>query len=119
MLIVTVLLYHMKFNVIPTSDDGWFAMVKDQYSLVDYLSIRYKTWSARIFPETMLYWIFHIPLSLWRILNTAFIFLLATSIVRIFKEKVALQDVVLVLILLGYSSFEVINSVFFLDDRFR
>lgn len=112
-LIFIVFLYQLRFNFIEGSDDGWFALIKEKYSLADYLSLRYNTWSSRIFPETMLYYIFHIPINLWRMLNTAFIFLLATSIVRIFKGEIKIYNVVVVILLFGYSSFDVINSGFF------
>ena len=112
-LIFIVFLYQLRFNFIEGSDDSWFALIKDKYSLADYLSLRYNTWSSRIFPETMLYYIFHIPINLWRMLNTSFIFLLATSIVRIFKGEIKIYNVVVVIILFGYSSFDVINSGFF------
>lgn len=108
-----IFFYQMRFDFIEGSDDSWFFKVKDQFSIVDYLAVRYQTWSARIFPETMLYYIFHIPVNLWRLLNTGFILLLSTSIVRIFKLKVDVYDVILVILLFGYSSFDIIHSGFF------
>lgn len=113
LLIGIVFLYHFQFGFSSASDDGWFKEVKSQYSLLEYLIMRYNVWSSRILPETILYYIFHLPVVFWRVINTFFVFLLSFSLARLFKEKITIREIILIIILLGFASFDVLESSFF------
>lgn len=112
-LTAVIFIYHFNFKVMPETDDGWFSKVPAQFSLFGYLKWRYLNWSGRLFPETILYYLFHVPVTIWRLVNSLFIVLLSYSVVRIYKDKVTLYNMATVIAIIGYISFNVIDSGFF------
>lgn len=68
-------------------DDYWFKHVTKDYSLINYLKLRYATWTGRINSETIFYYIFRDNGLLWRILTPLFIVLSLYCISRIVLGK--------------------------------
>ncbi|MGX7418983.1 DUF6056 family protein [Carnobacterium gallinarum] len=108
-----VVLYHFRFQMSPGSDDEWFANFHKQASFLTYLNSRFNVWSARIVPDAILFYIFLVPLTVWRILNSFFLVLLCRSIVRLFSPKASILSTLSVMCIIGFVSSSVINEGFF------
>ncbi|MFD2306487.1 DUF6056 family protein [Enterococcus termitis] len=112
-LFLLVLVYFMNFKIDVTTDDGWFMTVPREYSLPDYLHWRYDEWSARLFPETMLYLIFLAPLVVHHVISACAWFLYSYSLVRLFNEKVSRQNFLLAFFSLGFMNVFVMKDSLF------
>ncbi|MBO0445510.1 hypothetical protein JZO78_04070 [Enterococcus ureilyticus] len=88
------------------TDDEWFQRMSHQKDYLTYILNRYMTWSARIFPDSIMYFIFSLPMILyWSITSLAMI-LSAYSIARFTKKEVKTFDIFLVCTLFGFMNFE-------------
>lgn len=96
-LILIAISFHLKLDL--KSDDGFFSNLIHQLSLVDYLSMRYKTWTGRIPIEALLFLTINYSLF-WKIMIPSCIVLLAVSISRIVCQKIILFYTFTTLILL-------------------
>lgn len=113
-LILTIYLFNCFFHFNSGSDDFYYKEAENKYSFWDYLiNVRYMTWSARLFPDTISYFIFHFNFNLWRVFNTIFFLLLCYSLVRLCKFKVTIYDMIIIISLIWYSSFSILDWGFF------
>ena len=115
LLFIYIVLYliHFKISMVNGTDDVWFADVSNTTPLIEWITMRYMTWSGRILPDTMLYLLLDEYLWIWRLLNPFFLVLLAYSIVKMIKKEVTRIELVLVIVIMGYISFGILNSGFF------
>jgi hypothetical protein len=112
MFYIVILVGHLL--IVPfQGDDTYYATVSDHYSLHEWLTSRYLTWSGRLFPDAMSYILLDEKVWLWRILNSLIILLLSYSIVRIIKKEITLKDILIAVITLGYIHQGVLSSGFF------
>lgn len=94
------------FGLQKGTDDEWFQRISHQQNYFEYISNRYMTWSARIFPDSVMYFIFSLPMIIyWSVTSLAMI-LTSYSIVRITKRDVKTFDIFVVCTLLGFMNFE-------------
>ncbi|NMD68802.1 hypothetical protein HHO41_00780 [Bacillus sp. DNRA2] len=98
---IIVYLLHFKITIIKGSDDTVFTNASDT-PFFDWISTRYFTWSGRLFPDTMVYVLLDEYLWLWRILNAAFLMLLAYGIVRLIKKEVKRSEFLTSLLVIGF-----------------
>lgn len=112
-LFLLIFIYLSFFKYSPLSDDGWFEAQAAKHNIFDYLNLRYHNWSARILPEFILYYAFHLPIPLLYFINSIFIVLLSYSLLRLTQQQpVNWLHMCLFPLLLGYSNFVVINAGF-------
>ncbi|MTD42414.1 hypothetical protein GIX45_28065 [Erwinia sp. CPCC 100877] len=115
LLFILTLLYLMKFKIDMSTDDGWFMEVHKKRSLFDYLHWRYNCWSARLFPEAMLYLIFMVPLLVHHVISACAWFLYSFSLVRIFNGTVSRKNFLVAFLSLGLMDICVMkNSLFWI-----
>lgn len=108
---------YLNFTADFSGDDGWFRDVprEKSLSLIEFIQFRYTTWSSRIIPETILYYLFHIPLLFWRLMSVGALLLTSFSIVRIFNEKVEIKDMFSVVLIIFYLSYGTLfGSIFWI-----
>lgn len=101
---VIQLIYHCMMREVPGSDAMWFFRNQlDTYSLKDYLTIRYDTWSSRIIIEAVLVYVSRNMLA-WKIIDWFMWMLFAVSLSKIFgkTENPAKTNWVLVSLILIY-----------------
>lgn len=57
LIFVYIILYlaHLKISLVNGSDDTWFADASKHTGYIEWISMRYITWSGRLFPDTILY----------------------------------------------------------------
>ncbi|MDD3223934.1 MAG: DUF6056 family protein [Clostridium sp.] len=82
-----ILVYIHKFLKMDNGDDFWFQQVTKDYSLLNYLHLRYIGWTGRMTSETIYYFIFRDSGNLWRLLNPLFIISTLWGISRIVCDK--------------------------------
>lgn len=68
-------------------DDDFFRIQLDNQNIIEYLKIRYNTWSSRIFVEILFVTISRLPLLLWQILDTLIFTSIGILISKIFNKK--------------------------------
>lgn len=79
-------IYHYMMREVPGSDAMWFFRNQlDAYSLKDYLTIRYGTWSSRIIIEAVLVYVAR-HITLWKIIDWFMWMLFAVSLSGIFGK---------------------------------
>ena len=115
LLVVYLLLYlvHLKITLVEGSDDTWFADQSNHTPFIEWICMRYTTWSGRLFPDTMLYVLLSKYLWLWRILNPLFLVLLTYGILRVAIKDVTRIEFLIGMAVLGYINNSVLNSGFF------
>lgn len=112
-LFVLAVLYFMNFNVDLGSDDGWFMKISEEYSFVGFLQWRYNNWSARLFPEAMLYLIFLVPLFIHHLISACAWMLFSYSLVRIFVGTVDRKNFLVAFLSLGFINIWVMKDAIF------
>lgn len=85
-LAIGMLIFHLIINV-NFGDDLSFKKVLQQNNLIEWLKIRYITWSSRTVIEFVMVIILGCSIFLWRILDVAIIVLLAISISKVFLNN--------------------------------
>ena len=113
LLYIVLYILHLKISLVNGSDDVWFADASNTAPFLEWITMRYTTWSGRIFPDTMLYLLLDEFLWVWRLLNPLFLILLAYSLVRVIKKDVSRIEMILAIIIFGYISNNILNSGFF------
>ncbi|TWE01065.1 hypothetical protein FB550_106117 [Neobacillus bataviensis] len=109
--IVYFLLYFFHFVVKKfPGDDFIFSKATQNSTLMHWLFNRYFNWSARIFPDTMVYYFLAHRVWLWRLINPIILMLLCFSVVRIWRKKVTLLEFLIVLAILGYFAQNILSS---------
>lgn len=111
-ILLVIFLYLSRFGFDPTTDDAYFKAQAAQFSIGDYLHWRYTRWTGRLLPEFVLYYIFHLPVGFFHLLNLGFGWLLAYSLLRITQQKITWPQMCLLPILLGYVNFVVLHDGF-------
>jgi hypothetical protein len=94
-------------------DDFYFSSASVNHHLIPWLNERYHTWSGRLFPDAMAFILLGNWLWVWRIINPIFIIVLAYGLVRIWKKRVGVVDLLSSLVILGYFRESVLSSGFF------
>ncbi|AEE17876.1 DUF6056 family protein [Treponema brennaborense] len=74
---------HHRFLNAGYCDDIWFLELSKEYSLTEFLNMRYQTWSSRLIIETVLYFIIQHNQNVWRCCNILSIFLLVYSLQKL------------------------------------
>ncbi|SMC20937.1 hypothetical protein SAMN02745134_01152 [Clostridium acidisoli DSM 12555] len=82
-----VLVYIHRSHVMDAYDDSWFQKVTSEYSLVNYLKLRYFGWTGRMASETFYYFIFRDGGRVWKIINPLFIVVTVFAISRIVNGR--------------------------------
>lgn len=113
LLFVATFMYMRNFGIEMQTDDGWFMKVPRNYTWLGYVSWRYMNWSARLLPETALYFIFLIPVNLYYVINSLFTCLLVFSIARIFTVKSSVKQLILAACTVFFIDFSVLHSTLF------
>nr|WP_263324803.1 DUF6056 family protein [Neobacillus sp. Marseille-Q6967] len=106
-------LFHLRISLVNGSDDTWFADASNQAPFLEWIQMRYTTWSGRLFPDTMLYTLLDEYLWVWKVLNPLFIVLLSIGLVSIIKKEVTRSDFIVGILVLGYISSKILNPGFF------
>lgn len=76
---------HMRID--HSVDDLWYKNVLDNYTLSDYLYERYFTWAGRMIPEAVGAIMAHIPIMIWRVLDSLFYVGIAWILGKILGDK--------------------------------
>lgn len=85
------------------SDDDFFRVQLDQRNLIDYLVMRYNTWSSRFLVEVLFVTVTRMPMIIWRFFDSFMFSILAFLISKIFNSKKNIKfDWIIVLLLLIY-----------------
>ncbi len=108
-LFLCVYLFQLIVKVAP-GDDTWFRDISNQFSFFDYLNFRFNEWSGRIPVEAALYFFLNGKVWAWRILNTSLIISLGYLMLRTLKRKVLFQELLAVVLLLGFFSHSILSS---------
>ncbi|WP_057874302.1 DUF6056 family protein [Loigolactobacillus rennini] len=111
-LLLLLFIYLSRFGFNPLTDDGIYKSKMGSISINKYVISRYTTWSARILPDFVLYYIFHLPVAIFHLLNLGFITLLSFALLRITQQPITWQRMCLFPLLLGYVNFSVIQNGF-------
>lgn len=112
-LLVLAVLYLSNFNVDMSTDDGWFMNISREYSFVGFLQWRYNNWSARLFPEAMLYLIFLVPLFVHHLISACAWLLYSYSLVRIVVGAVSRKNFLVAFLSLGFINVWVMKDSIF------
>jgi hypothetical protein len=112
-LFIVTLLYLGNFKMDMKTDDGWFMMISKEYNLLEFLKWRYANWSARLFPETMLYLIFLVPLFVHHFISACAWFLYSFSFVRLFHQQVSRKKFLLAFFSLGFIHVTIMKDALF------
>lgn len=112
-LFVLAVIYLSNFDVDLSSDDGWFMTVPREYSFLGFLQWRYYHWSARLFPEAMLYLIFLVPLIVHHLISACAWLLYSYSLVRIVVGTINRKDFLVAFLSLGFMNIWVMKDSIF------
>lgn len=114
LLLVVLLVVNLFFSIRVDTDDNWFKGVHAVYpNVVQFLKWRYESYSARIIPDGIDYFIFNVPIIIWQVLNSLFIFLGAYFLASIVNKKVTLKAMILAVTSLFLVDFSLIwDSVY-------
>lgn len=112
-LFVLAVLYLTNFNVDMSSDDGWFMKISKDYSFLGFLQWRYNNWSARLFPEAVLYLIFFVPLFVHHLISACAWLLYSFSLVRIVVGTVSRKNFLVAFLSLGFLNILVMKDSIF------
>lgn len=112
-LFIFAVVYLLNFNVDLSTDDGWFMKMPDEYSFFGFLQWRYHNWSARLFPEAMLYLIFLVPLFVHHLISACAWLLYSYSLVRIFVGIVSRRNFLVAFLSLGFINIWVMKDSIF------
>lgn len=112
-LFVLAVIYLLNFNVDMNSDDGWFMTISKEHTFLEFMQWRYNNWSARLFPEAILYVIFLVPLFIHHLISACAWFLYSYSLVRIFVGKVSRRDFLIAFLSLGFINVWVLKDSIF------
>ncbi|MEH7414521.1 DUF6056 family protein, partial [Neobacillus drentensis] len=104
-----IYLFHFVVKKFP-GDDLLFSKATQNSTLMHWLFNRYFHWSARIFSDTMVYFFLAHRVWLWRLINPIFLLVLCYSVVRIWRKKVTLLEILIVLAILGYFAQNILSS---------
>lgn len=85
--VLALVIMFMHLFVYSNGDDDFFRIQLDNYTLIDYLIMRYNTWSSRIFVEILFVLITRIPLMIWSIMDTVIYTSIGLIISKIFNVK--------------------------------
>ncbi|GGD04603.1 DUF6056 family protein [Enterococcus wangshanyuanii] len=111
-LFLCITIYFSFFGIQKGTDDEWFKRVSEQKHFFDYIIHRYTGWSARIFPDAIMYFIFSMPLIVYSSITSASLLIAAYSIARIMKKTVSLFDMIVILAFFGWMNFPFIYHSF-------
>ncbi|WP_086313922.1 hypothetical protein A5821_001471 [Enterococcus sp. 7F3_DIV0205] len=112
-LFILALLYLLNFNVDMGSDDGWFMKVSREHTFWGFLQWRYDNWSARLFPEAMLYLIFLVPLFVHHVISASAWLLYSYSLVRLIVGTVSRKNFLVAFLSLGLINIWVMKDSIF------
>ena len=112
-LFLVAVVYLLNFNVDLSTDDGWFMKMPSEYSFFGFLQWRYHNWSARLFPEAMLYLIFLVPLLVHHLISACAWLLYSYSLVRIFVGTVSRKNFLVAFLSLGFINIWVMKDSLF------
>lgn len=87
LILFAIMIYIHLGQKMQVGDDFWFRKVSSQYSLINYLHMRYMSWTGRLSSEIIFYYIFRDNGYLWKIINPICIVVVAYSISRIIMNK--------------------------------
>lgn len=100
------------------SDDAFFNAARYKYGLIDFLEMRYETWTTRSLAETILYGITALNIIVWQLLNAVSWTLLTYSIATILDKdyKKNIRNVVVFLLtinaaILASAGFQLTGSI--------
>lgn len=111
-LLLLIFIYLSRFGFNPMTDDGVYKAKMGSISIGNYVATRYTSWSARILPDFVLYYIFHVPIFIFHLINLGFIVLLSFALLRITQQPITWQRLCLLPLLLGYINFDIIRNGF-------
>lgn len=84
-------------------DDRYYWNVLNEQTTMEYLIYNWNNWTSRMFIETVAIWVEHLPMALWKVLDTAVYTLLGMVISRLlFRENRRMQNCWLVCLMLIY-----------------
>jgi hypothetical protein len=105
-------IYQFKISILKGSDDSIFEEVHKHTPYLTWITSRYNTWSGRIFPDTVVYYILDY-LWLWKLITSLLLLLLTIYIVKILKKDVTRKELIISIFVLSYISSNVLNTGFF------
>lgn len=103
------LFFHSTMDVI-FGDDPYFQSVLNNQSLIDWLVVRYKTWSSRLIIEGLLVMLINLPLIVWMILDSLMFVLIYYSIIKLTDTQGNLIINLLLLILMFFMPISIFGS---------
>lgn len=93
-----------------TNDDSWFAEILDQYSVWEYLKLRYNNWTSRLPIELAVIFLTRWNPWVWKILNIFVILLLIYSLSEVFGGKTQYNSMLVFMLLLPILPFHMHSS---------
>ena len=107
---IVILIFCTQFGALPAGDDARFKNWSMQYTLTRWLQFRYLNWSARILPDALLLYVFRVPIFVFQVINSIFIFSFIYLLAGIYETDVKPINFIITAGLLGYISFGVLYS---------
>lgn len=93
-LFVGLFIVNLFFGIRVDTDDNWFKGIHTVYpDVFKFLKWRYDSYSARIIPDGIDYFIFNVPIIIWQVLNSLFIFLGGYLLAKLFNNRVTFKSV--------------------------
>ena len=93
-LLVSLFIVNLFFGIRVDTDDNWFKGVHTVYpDIFKFLKWRYDSYSARIIPDGIDYFIFNVPIIIWQVINSLFIFLGGYLLATLFNKRITVKSV--------------------------
>lgn len=104
-LIVFLIMLIKHLNVeLGTGDDIWFLDIAQKTNLIEYLTMRYSTWTSRLIIEAIMLILLQLPSLVWIVLDSLIFVLVYYAIIKILNGKDKLWiNVVAIIMFLSFS----------------
>ena len=104
-LIVFLIMLIKHLNVeLGTGDDIWFLDIAQKTNLIEYLTMRYSTWTSRLIIEAIMLILLQLPSLVWIVLDSLIFVLAYYAIIKILNGKDKLWiNVVAIIMFLSFS----------------
>lgn len=114
LILIILMLFNVKLFLYNTSyDDGIFYNFTKQYSLLEFLKIRYLTWSGRLFSDLMSFISSIIGVWFYRFVSLFSIFLTSYSIISMIYKKFNLRYFLIFFLTFGLINTNILGSAVF------
>lgn len=82
---ILIIIINLKMSI--AGDDQYFSAVLQQNKFLDWVSLRYNTWSSRVLLESIMVILFNIGFNFWKLMNIGVFLTLAYAVKKILNSK--------------------------------